>query len=97
MNDIIKRLREYKIATDPDRPIHPAICEEAAKEIERLSTAFDFITTANMELIKTIRRYKPAVEAARFVAEGRAVEQGTTPLRMRNLRAKLVALDDDDG
>lgn len=100
MNDIVKRLREYRIATDPDRPIHPPICEEAAKEIERLMGGLELAAEQhlqnlldadsnaadtkragdrqksaehklagqiedNVELIRTLQRYKRAIEAAR--------------------------------
>jgi hypothetical protein len=35
-NDIVERLRAYRVATDPSHPLHPKICDEAADEIERL-------------------------------------------------------------
>ncbi len=44
-------------------------------------------------LIAYIKALEAVVEAARLVGEGTAVEIGSTPLRMRNLRNKLAALD----
>ena len=36
MSELVQRLREFHIATDPAHPLHPKICDEAADEIERL-------------------------------------------------------------
>lgn len=41
------------------------------------------------------KRLPPLLEAARLVAEGMAVEVGTTPLRMKMLRKALKAYDGD--
>ena len=34
--DIVKRLRSYRVCAPPEHPVHPAICDEAADEIVRL-------------------------------------------------------------
>ena len=34
--DLIERLNRYRISTDPDRSIHPSICDEAAQALRDL-------------------------------------------------------------
>lgn len=36
MGDIVSCLKEYRVSADPEHPVHPAICDEAAAEIELL-------------------------------------------------------------
>ena len=37
IDDLVNRLRQYRIATDPAFPINPLICQEAADAIEQLA------------------------------------------------------------
>jgi hypothetical protein len=41
VTDIVDRLREYRVSAPPEFPVHPGICDEAAKEIVRLREEID--------------------------------------------------------